>query len=759
MMDMQYVLLAFCIAAAVLLVIPVVLTVHWFRQERYSGTNLTVIAILIILSIALARMPLNLERGESLVGSLLHGFIGAGQTISMDASLSDTIDAGVAIINGAPDQPIERPEAKAYAIFVTVQYITCVLLSGFVLVKTISRLLLKRKLKWYRRPVFIFSQMTKESIMLAQSIQASMRDSKHKGVFCFASVNDEIAADLHDAWQEAHLTNAFQLSEALSGDLLPRKAASISCILCNENENANLIHLSTLLEENESVKDARRDVKYFIYVQSRQAEETIDQLTEQYLAGDQDHRIICMINPKENLALQILDEIPLWDYARKGTAANQPDQMNVLILGGTLLADRFLRNAYSCGQLFNSSLSITMAAPNAEFYGKRLRADAPALSSGMNIVKECGELKFVKVANGLAADETILGDATYILVAYENDEENIKTAQRISSMIDKRKLVDAAWAQQPVAVVYAVKDDVMNSLCRSRDRAHAARLHGAVACSLFAVGSSKTQNSTVELFSSQLLKKAFFLDLAYNDMLDQCDADTKTMQRHFIQFMNKAYGRDSSMAAALHLKYREKLKDIVKDVNARSKGAKPVTLEEVQVHVEHCRWNAYMIMEGHTCPTLEQLEGYYCRGGAKHQHVALGLHPCLVSSKPSYTENLWAEGACAQDALDEVSLQLHDLALTELKTELKGAYSAFTEELRNLPAAPLGKAKALELAEQLTPSGADKARVNKLMQMLYKNYKSFDLKISRATPQILDKAGNETIDKKLKLFWLEVDEA
>lgn len=756
MMDMQYVLLAFCIAAAVLLVIPVVLTVRWFRQERYSGTNLTVIAVLIILSIALARMPLNLERGESLVGSLLHGFIGAGQTISMDASLSDTIDAGVAIINGAPDQPIESPEAKAYTIFVTVQYVTCVVLSGFVLVKTISRLLLKRQLKWYRRPVFIFSQMTKESIMLAQSIQASMQDSKQKGVFCFASVNDEIEDSLHDVWQEAHLANAFQLSEALSGDLLPRKAASISCILCNENENANLIHLSTLLEENKSAKDARRDVKYFIYVQSRQAEETIDQLTEQYLTGDQDNQIICMINPKENLALQILDEIPLWDYVRKATEQKQTDQMNVLILGSTPLADRFLRNAYSCGQMYNSSLSITMAAADAKAYEKRLKADAPALASTMGIVQECGVPKFVEEADDLAV---LLGDVTYVLVAYENDEENIKTAQRISSLIDKRKLVDAAWAQQPVAVVYAVKDDVMNSLCRSRDQAHAARLHGAVSCTLFAVGSSKTQNSTAELFSSQLLKKAFFLDQAYNGMLEQCDADAKTMQRHFIQFMNKAYGRDSSMAAALHLKYREKLKDIVKDVNARSGAAKPVTLEEVQVHVEHCRWNAYMIMEGHTCPTQEQLKGYFCRGGAKHQHVALGLHPCLVSSKPAYTENLWAEGACAQDALDEVSLQLHDLALAELKAELKGTYSAFAEELRNLPVAPLGKAKAMELADKLTPSGADKARVIKLMQMLYKNYKSFDLKIARATTQILDKAGDEAIGEKLKLFWLEVDEA
>lgn len=175
------------------------------------------------------------------------------------------------------------------------------------------------------------------------------------------------------------------------------------------------------------------------------------------------------------------------------------------------------------------------------------------------------------------------------------------------------------------------------------------------------VGSIERQHHTETLFGDALLIKAFLLDRAYSGItaMDKSPEGLRALQKDFVAFMNKAYERRSTVATALHLKYRE---TVLHD-DKLSEREKLQTL----AHAEHLRWNAYMIMAGYAPPTDAQLESYYFTGEPAHLSKLLKLHPCMLPSVKEVTPELWGQGTVPVDALDALSLKLHAMALERLR--------------------------------------------------------------------------------------------
>ena len=729
------------------LVVPTVLTVYWFYRERYSGMNLLIITAMVFLSIAAIRFPLNIARGENVPAGLLHAGIRAMQTISTNEDFSSLIEEGVRLIDGvAPDASVRLEEASgtavAYIIYAGIQYVGSLILCGFALVKAITSLMQKWTLKFFCfRPVFFFSHLTEESILLARSIQDGMQERRRKALFCFADVRDEMDETLEAAWKKADLRSAAQLKSRLAYDLFPLYSSNVSCVLCHPEEHENLKLLSQLLAESKNRKTFRpRKMKYFVHASSRQAEQIIDHLTSVHIPGDSKNcnQIICMLNHRENLAVQILDQIPLHEYAAWDEAGR--GELNILIVGSTPLAERFLCNAFSCGQMANCRLSITLADPDAEACRDRIYAMAPLLGEkDIPLVSSCGELRFHTLPSRAAiADSRLLRNMHYVFLAYEDDGENIKYAQRIRTLLERQQLTAPEHANRKIAVVYTVENPELNHLCATSESNPAEWQR----CRMYPVGSLRDHHSTHAFFGNELLLKAFFLSRNYHDEKTVLK-DRKSLiqvQRQFIEFMNSAYGRRSSVASALHMKYREYVRNTSHLPREQA--------DALLIYAEHLRWNAYMIMSGFITPSQEELDAYFYRDGNNHRSLLLKMHPCLAESTPEPIRDLWADGVLPADELDRVSLRIHGMLLERLRAYLPA-----------LPVQPKPKDLA-EIAKQAhaLADPADRAKAEKMVGALFNNFKQYDMNIVRDTEKMIRLSNDPVIRQALRLFWLEADQ-
>lgn len=750
-----YLTLSFlCLAAAVTLTL-----LQRFRREQLSPLQLTTITLLALASVLIIRMPVFWQTGEGVLTAFIHSLINAVNTIAMGGDLNGAIKNGAEYITGSNlAQGLKSTSdllPHLYAFYIVLQALATPVLCGYALFKTLSLALSRVVLMLCHDPVFLFSRLSEESLLLARSILHSVRQSEERGLkprkllLCFIHTGAELSPTAESMWQELRHQGAIRIRESLSHKLFPRSAPSVNCILCDPNEQHNLHELIGLLEGPQSIETRRftrkATVRYFVYAQSRQAEQVIDSLAGTHIKSDADcrNKIICMLNPKENLAVDILDTTPLYRYVARDEHGER--RLNILIAGSTLLADRFLRNAYACGQMHDCKLSVTVAATDAKAFRERLFTSAPMLQQADSpVISMNGPIRFVTIADPLnITDEELLREADYIMVAFASDEENVRCARRIRTVIERQKLTDPRRAAQPVAIVYAVEDAALHLLCQRIDTAAAGGNY--VPCTMMPAGSRERQNDSDVLFGHALLRRAFFLDKAYdpNDTLAAPDLDQEgvvRLQDEFIHFMNSAYNRRSSVATALHLAYRE--------ATYRELPDDPGKTAKLLAEAEHRRWCAYMIMSGFIPPTLQQLEAYFYRGKASHKNEALKLHPCIVPDVIEPTGALWDMTKPVTGPLDQVSRTLHTLTARRLHEILSR---------HGLPCPAPDALKQEDVQDEVAriPDPEDKERARKLYDALFKNYKRIDIDIVSKTDRILQLASDPEILDALRLFWLE----
>lgn len=733
----------------VLLLIPLVLSIRWFHDEEHSGRKLTAITLLVIASVTVLRLPLRLYWQESPSVGVVHSVIDALQTIGMGANLEEIIKKGAEVIDGVTVEQISKisEEGKIYAIYATIQYALGLLMCGLAAVKALSGGLRRWWTRWFRLgPVFFFSHMTEESLVLARSIQEEMKSQRKNALICFASANDKMDSAL--TWQSAGLKRVVCFSESLNAGILPLMASCINCILCSGDEAVNLQLLYELLEEKKRRKSTR---KYFVVAHSRTAERTVDQLINTYICEQHREDIICLIDPAENLAVNILNQVPLHQYAAEAEGGRK--RLNILIGGSTALAGRFLMNAYACGQMVNCDLSITLADPDAERFQAELYCSAPMLKqTEAPVVRECGQLHFVPLRiPAQIADEELVKDAHYILLAYEDDTENIQAARRIRRIIERQKLQDAARGSEKVAIAYVVQNPALHKISAVTDTTHKETLY--TPCDMMPVGSREEQLSADMFFCHDALIKGFFQDCVYSTGLPSVESeeDIRQLQKRFAEFQcgmrNGQYAANadkrSSVAASLCLSYRH---GFLKDHPPQDDP-----IWDLLADAEHRRWNAYMIISGFMTPTEEQWKAYAYKGGHTHKNQHAYLHPCMVTSRPGHPANLW-DSMDELDEYDQFTRQNHQLLVERLEALL-------AEHDLSCPLLRSGRADLKDLIDEAVeaiPDAQQRSEAHALAGRLFSEYKVYDRNMIFHTNDILRLAEDERVSAALRLFWLEV---
>ena len=793
--------------AVVLFVAALAVTIGWqfFGKGKHNGVYTLCVTLLVFASFLFARLPLRLGWEEPLSLGVIHSVLDAIKSIGMGADLEAVIKDGVKLLHGLEKVAFDEnttwslltDSAHLYAWFVTIQYIVGVGLCAFSVLVTITNWL-RQKLFAVRSfaHTFVFSRLTKETVTLAQNIQCAAQKHRKKTAFCFAGADRQTIAALDAELQAAGLKNAVYLPKSLGWKKLPRWAVSFSCILCAGDESANVELLDALLSaqhaewQNETALQQSKlksawtsftrklafacgglryrsqcEIKYYIVSESRNTERLVDSLTTTFIHDRKCPGIVTLINPADNLTMQVLSRIPLHEYTTACPSEKESRQLNVLVAGEGAFAQHFVRNAYACGQMADCRFSLTWAATDADRVRSELYAAAPALrNENAEAVKACGELHFHRLdSNAAVADGALVKNMQYVLLAYENDEENIVAARRIRRLIEQEKLADPSRREEATAIVYVVRNPALKRITQTNDAPKIGS--GYLACNMIPVGSRDEQYDADSFFYNEMLSKGYFMDYAYYDHNENALTlmkNPEALKESFRDFLcgmrskkpcNNADKR-SSVATALALDYRLSVIRAFRDKEPGNRYRTENEMWEALAEAEHRRWVAYMHMLGFVSPAKEQLDAYFYRDGHSHKNMPLRLHPCLVTAKAGIRSDLW-QNPSDLDPLDRLSYDLHTRALDRLFAK----YSSFIQPYLD-PSSPdtitAGKAaEALAEAEAAPKAERDDVLVG-LLRLLYADNKLIDLRMVKQTENILDMVKNPDIVAAISLLWLDM---
>ncbi len=717
------------------------------RSVRLKLMLLTVVAMLAVLCL---RLPLFVDAGASVPAALVQSAAHALQAVTLSEDMDSPVDDGVELLekemiaqpSNGDDEPKLTPTqvliVNLYRIYSVMLSLLTPILGGAMLLEALAAFFPYLRLRFpSRRPMFVFSRVNLQAVTLAGSI---LEEIPARIVFQQTdTAHEDVPRSLLHRVKDM---GAIQLSGEAPLRRISAWVRGVNYMFIDSDEQENIKDLARMLSypAEKGRLRSRRRVRYYAFAHSREAERTVDELARKKVTDGSVNQIVCLLNVQENVAEYILDKHPLHEYA-----ALRPDgrrELNILVVGSDVLAEHFFANAYPVGQMYETELSVTLTAPDAEDFAQRLYVDAPMLRDKENpAVRMCGEVSFIPM--GEEVEPSLLEKAHYILVSLGSDAKNVEMAGKIRRAIDRQKLISPERAAQRTAVLFVQEDDALHTLYEERLKPHS--LPQGKGCEIIPVGSRMQEYSAQVLFCEQRMFQGFFVDRAYAEKFEEVsDAE---LEKAYTALMNKAYDRRSSVAAAMQIGYRQHFMQ-----EAEKAGMPGDKILAALTQAEHQRWTAYIILEGYRAPTGEELERFAFKAGFKHKLDPLMLHPCLVESRCSEPLRLW-EGNSPADALDELSLQLHELALRELegllgRDAVRRAASWALKEAQEKTLEPISAVKdALKtmVKSNRRLSQRDQERALALIQSpLYRDYKDTDRNIISRTEWIVSSAEQKS---------------
>lgn len=335
---------------------------------------------------------------------------------------------------------------------------------------------------------------------------------------------------------------------------------------------------------------------------------------------------------------------PLCNYVNR-------EKVNVLVLGYSDIAERFIDFAFEMAQVNGYKLNITVASDNADAKKEYLKA-RPVFCNffsvdGKVVDDDYGILSFKTIAFGNIKDdisEILLNEDSnkyaYLFIGSDSEDLNLKIA---TVCADCRELLDANFVINCVADKDSIEDSINYVHIDDSIESHK---------------DFKTLKSMA--FNCHLVWN-------YSKLLDM-----RKLQRQFLSNYNYV----ACLSYVISLKY--KLASIGIDfldstasekfdhlINSKSPGEKK-TIEEMVAN-EHKRWNVNMICRGFK--TAESMENVINGKESK----ANGYHPCLVrgtgvqvlntdewkKKNRDKWKNCSSKDLESLDELDRVSVLLH----------------------------------------------------------------------------------------------------
>ena len=436
---------------------------------------------------------------------------------------------------------------------------------------------------------YLISFLDERSLTLAESIRNNDISEKTKSNIIFTNTYTD--RSLYNGLDKrAEQLGCKLSSEDICNISLKNNSphSLVRMVLINPDENINL---TVALSLSEQYRD-KITAEIYVFASSKESECLLDSVDKGGQHGIVPPLKIRRVNVVRNQIYTELLNNSMFDNA---TEEYNEKVISILIVGLGHYGTEILKSVLWCGQMIGYVLRITVIdeSPDAEdlFYmqcpGIRERGTQPqngedyyeiTFHSGINVFSET----FYNIIRGIP-------NTTQAFVALGDESKSLETAMALRTIfsgiqIDEGKTPSHAQSdvQKPriTAVVY---NNQKANLLNQNKLANFKGQHYDIKC----MASNDELYSFSNIFASDLEEMALTAHLQWGDLES---------------FNNYEYCRRSSMASAIHKKYRDTL---LKDN------------EELAAMAEHCRWNAYM----------RSTEGY--RFGYIRDDLAL-RHPSLV---------------------------------------------------------------------------------------------------------------------------------
>ncbi len=405
--------------------------------------------------------------------------------------------------------------------------------------------------KW-RSDIYILSDLSEKSMVLATSI----RKKFPKSLIIFADeTSNEYASDLISDSKKIKAVH-FKKHITDIGMKFHKKSSKATFFAINEDESANLesaLHITDKFSN-------RQNTELYVFSTSKEGQLLLDSAKKGFMK-------VRRINENKALAYSTLRTKPLLE---NHTVCNEKKILSTLIVGFGGYGSELTKALLWCCQLpgFELKLNVIDKNPYAE---SQFRAECPEIML-LNGNTEFGEACYtVNFYNGTDAGTyefnkiiSTLTDTSVVYVSLGNDELNIETAINIRILFER-------------IGVYPVIRAVVYSKIRCHTLSKSSLVnHQGKSYDIEIIGNIDERFSYDTIISEELEAMALKCHLRWSDSPEEIKQATE-------QFNEYEYFRNSSMASAIHDKYRESEK---------------LTGETATI-TEHMRWNAYMRTEGY----------------------------------------------------------------------------------------------------------------------------------------------------------------
>ena len=350
-----------------------------------------------------------------------------------------------------------------------------------------------------------------------------------------------------------------------------------------------------------------------------------------------------LINETRTMLWRLFDRMPLFLGAKN-------DRLSILVVGAGRVGMGAVKMACWCGQTLQLRPEILVVDSDPALEA-RFEKDCPELAPNTAApeAKRDSSVTFFTMDVESGAFPSLLRahpEIGYVICALGDEELNLRTAIGIRSVFEELSPTQPGSRRLPAWINVLVSDPFLHQVGKEL------QFDAKVDCNLETFGSLEEIYTRETMADSYLERVGYQIHRFYERRFSQ-DKPEESIRESFEE---KEYIRSSSMAAALHCKYKvyaalmeapQVLEAQQIDPEIRPYDScwhthpsnvmlqlsalwlnEPGNLEAL-AEMEHRRWNAYMRSEGWRVATKEQVAAWYPTLG-KPKNLAARLHPCIV---------------------------------------------------------------------------------------------------------------------------------
>lgn len=679
------------------------------RQEKGKLNPLTWLIISTVAAIIIFYLYGNKDAQSGLLENLILAVLGGVRVITGDNSVVDT---------RAQMPEVSTGMASIFSLYTAVlHFMVSSVIIGFVL-KLVDLLFPALRYRFLSRGrIYVFSGLSEREVLLAEDIRRLEKEKKGKAsVMVFLGKAEEGQKEENVLKERIRKLGAFLFFEGVSELVIPKRCRKhrIDYFLLGEEDGKNINDALELAEKYKT-----EDTLVYVHVLSDypETESLLDSVSDR---GNCNFRLI---PEKRTMLYQLLSKSPLF-------LGMKDDKLTILIVGAGQNGQEAVKICSWCGCMQDRVPEIWVLDQNERPYRQLLKECPETMREHVHY--EVIDVCTPEFHTFLRSHREI----GYVICALGDEHLNLRTAMDIRSIAYEEPPYDRESKKLPIINV-RLNDDVLHRMAKSL------KYDKDTLCELNPFGNLK-EFYTWENIGASYLEGG---GLAVHGFYKKLYGGKMTEQEIYEDYESSEYNRSSSMATALHGKYKayaclgnipaydkalydwgeqpdekmcQKLAEQLYDIRVPL-GERKSRVEKL-ARLEHDRWMAYTRSLGWRTAELKEASMWQEQMGT-HKNAAAKLHPRLVEweNLDSYTQEhdrnlIWNlpfilyEALCYDDLLMGEQRKMH----TD-KTDL-GMYSMVDFE-----AIVYWYDRPARAGEQIVIAGDCKAAVAYLRQALLLN--------------------------------------